>query len=66
LKTEGVGDGAWGRAHSRSQVGKGTIGKEAFRVLLNDLRLAHAAFIAETPIENPGNVQKRGSPEETG
>jgi deoxyribonuclease IV len=36
-------------------IGKGTIGKEPFRILLNDLRLAHAAFIAETPIEQPGD-----------
>lgn len=36
-------------------IGKGTIGKETFRILLNDLRLAHAAFIAETPIDEPGD-----------
>src|SRR6478752_2937753 len=36
-------------------VGKGTIGLEAFRRLLNDPRTAHAAFIAETPIEEPGD-----------
>jgi deoxyribonuclease-4 len=34
-------------------VGKGTIGLEPFRRLLNDPRLAHAAFIAETPIDQP-------------
>jgi deoxyribonuclease-4 len=34
-------------------VGKGTIGLEAFRRLLNDPRTEHAAFIAETPIEEP-------------
>jgi len=39
-------------------VGKGTIGKETFRVLLNDLRLAHAAFIAETPIDKPGDDRR--------
>src|ERR1700740_2342632 len=33
------------------QIGMGTIGKEPFRILLNDLRLAHAAFIAETPTD---------------
>jgi deoxyribonuclease-4 len=32
-------------------IGKGTIGLEPFRRLLNDPRLAHAAFIAETPID---------------
>src|ERR1700684_1257561 len=39
-------------------IGKGTIGKEPFRILLNDLRLAHAAFIAETPIDQPGDDRK--------
>lgn len=39
-------------------IGKGTIGKEAFRVLLNDVRLAHAAFIAETPIDKPGDDKR--------
>lgn len=39
-------------------VGKGTIGKETFRILLNDLRLAHAAFIAETPIDRPGDDRR--------
>ena len=39
-------------------IGKGTIGKETFRILLNDLRLAHAAFIAETPIDLPGDDRR--------
>ncbi len=39
-------------------VGKGTIGKEPFRRLLNDLRLSHAAFIAETPIDQPGDDRR--------
>ena len=34
-------------------IGKGSIGLKAFRRLLNDPRLAHAAFIAETPIDQP-------------
>ena len=34
-------------------IGKGSIGLEPFRRLLNDERLAHAAFIAETPIDEP-------------
>jgi deoxyribonuclease IV len=34
-------------------IGKGCIGLEPFRRLLNDPRLAHAAFIAETPIDEP-------------
>jgi deoxyribonuclease-4 len=37
------------------QIGKGTIGLGTFRRLLNDPRLAPAAFIAETPIEEPGD-----------
>jgi deoxyribonuclease-4 len=34
-------------------IGKGSIGLEPFRRLLNDLRTAPAAFIAETPIDEP-------------
>jgi deoxyribonuclease-4 len=36
-------------------IGKGTIGLEPFRRLLNDPRTDHAAFITETPIEEPGD-----------
>ena len=36
-------------------IGKGTIGLEAFRRLLNDKRFAHCAFIAETPLDDPGD-----------
>ena len=39
-------------------IGKGTIGKEAFRRFLNDPRLAHAGFIAETPIDSPGDDRR--------
>lgn len=39
-------------------VGKGMIGKAPFRILLNDLRMAHAAFIAETPIDKPGDDRR--------
>lgn len=39
-------------------IGKGTIGNEPFRRLLNDLRLAHVAFIAETPIDRPGDDRR--------
>ena len=39
-------------------VGKGSIGPEPFRRLLNDPRLAHAAFIAETPIDAPGDDRR--------
>jgi deoxyribonuclease-4 len=39
-------------------IGKGTIGLEPFRRLLNDPRLKHAAFIAETPIDEPGDDRR--------
>jgi deoxyribonuclease IV len=39
-------------------IGKGTIGLEPFRRLLNDRRLSHAAFIAETPIDEPGDDRR--------
>jgi deoxyribonuclease-4 len=39
-------------------VGEGRIGKETFRRLLNDPRTAHAAFIAETPIDRPGDDRR--------
>lgn len=38
-------------------IGQGTIGKEPFRRLLNDPRFAHAAFIAETPVDDDGNEE---------
>ena len=40
------------------QIGKGTMGLEPFRRLLNDPRFAHAAFIAETPVDAPGDEQR--------
>jgi deoxyribonuclease IV len=46
------------RLDRHQHIGKGMIGKEPFRILLNDLRLAHAAFIAETPIDNPGDDRR--------
>lgn len=39
-------------------IGQGTIGLEPFRRLLNDSRLAHSAFIAETPIDKPGDDKR--------
>ena len=39
-------------------IGEGTIGAAPFRRLLNDPRLAHAAFIAETPIDQPGDDRR--------
>jgi deoxyribonuclease IV len=39
-------------------IGKGSIGPEAFRRLLNHPRLVQAAFIAETPIDRPGDDKR--------
>jgi deoxyribonuclease-4 len=39
-------------------IGKGTIGLEPFRRVLNDPRIVHAAFIAETPIDEPGDDRR--------
>jgi deoxyribonuclease-4 len=36
-------------------IGEGTIGVAAFRRLLNDSRFRHCAFIAETPVDEPGD-----------
>jgi deoxyribonuclease IV len=36
-------------------IGEGTMGAEVFRRLLHDDRFAHAAFIAETPVDAPGD-----------
>ena len=36
-------------------IGEGTIGAEAFRRLLHDERFARAVFIAETPVDAPGD-----------
>ena len=36
-------------------IGEGTIGAAAFRRLLHDARFAHCAFIAETPVDQPGD-----------
>ena len=39
-------------------IGQGTIGVEPFRRLLNDERFAHCAFIAETPVDEPGDEER--------
>ncbi len=46
------------RLDRHQHIGKGTIGPEPFRRLLNDPRLNHAAFIAETPVDAPGDDRK--------
>jgi deoxyribonuclease-4 len=39
-------------------IGAGTMGLEPFRRLLNDDRFAHCAFIAETPVDEEGDVRR--------
>ena len=39
-------------------IGEGTMGVEPFRRILNDPRWAHCAFIAETPVDNPGDEER--------
>ena len=46
------------RLDRHEHIGKGKLGAEVFRRLLNDRRLAHAAFIAETPIDAPGDDRR--------
>jgi deoxyribonuclease IV len=46
------------RLDRHEQIGQGNIGVEPFRRLLNDKRFAHAAFIAETPVEEPGDEER--------
>jgi deoxyribonuclease-4 len=39
-------------------IGEGTIGSAAFKRLLHDTRFDHAAFIAETPVDEPGDEMR--------
>lgn len=43
------------RLDRHQHIGNGKLGLQVFRALLNDRRLKHAAFIAETPIDEPGD-----------
>ena len=43
------------RLDRHEHIGRGKLGLPVFRALLNDRRLRHAAFIAETPIDTPGD-----------
>lgn len=43
------------RLDRHEHIGQGKLGLDVFRALLNDRRLKHAAFIAETPIDKPGD-----------
>lgn len=51
-----VGLGA--RVDRHEHIGKGKIGREAFRRILNHPLLAGRAFVAETPIDRPGDDAK--------
>jgi deoxyribonuclease IV len=39
-------------------IGQGTIGVGPFRWLLNDPRFDHSAFVAETPVDEPGDEER--------
>jgi deoxyribonuclease-4 len=39
-------------------IGQGTMGLEPFRRLLNDQHFDHSAFIAETPVDEPGDEER--------
>jgi len=39
-------------------IGQGSIGIEPFRWLLNDPRFDHCAFVAETPVDEPGDEER--------
>ena len=43
------------RLDRHEHIGRGKLGLDVFRALLHDRRLKHAAFIAETPIDEPGD-----------
>lgn len=46
------------RLDRHQHVGEGTIGPDAFRRILADPRFAQCAFIAETPVDDPGDIQR--------
>lgn len=46
------------RVDRHEHIGKGRIGLEAFRAILNHPMLAGKAFIAETPIDRPGDGRR--------
>ena len=49
------------RLDRHQHIGDGTIGPAAFRRLLQDNRFALSAFIAETPVDNPTDIQRNVS-----
>jgi len=46
------------RLDRHEHIGQGNIGVEPFRRLLNDVRFAKCAFIAETPVDEPGDEER--------
>ncbi len=46
------------RLDRHQHIGEGQIGREPFRRLLHEAKFAHAAFIAETPVDAPGDEQR--------
>ena len=46
------------RLDRHQHIGQGTMGLEPFRRLLHDPGFAHCAFIAETPIDEPGDDRR--------
>lgn len=46
------------RLDRHQHIGEGIMGLEPFRRLLHDPRFAHCAFIAETPIDEPGDDRR--------
>jgi deoxyribonuclease-4 len=46
------------RLDRHEHIGEGTIGVGTFRRLLNDPRFAHCAFLAETPVDEPGDEER--------
>ena len=46
------------RLDRHQHIGEGTIGTKPFGRLLNDKRFSHCAFIAETPVDEPGDEER--------
>jgi len=46
------------RLDRHEHIGEGTLGAAAFRRLLHDPRFDHCAFIAETPVDEPGDEMR--------
>jgi deoxyribonuclease IV len=46
------------RLDRHEHIGQGTMGLEPFRRLLHDTHFAHCAFIAETPVDEPGDDRR--------